>query len=186
MVKRRLLGGIALCLLLATHVAAEAPTTALIGTPPQPSWNALSPQQKTTLAPLSANWDKMDNIARKKWLGIAERYPAMKPDEQHRMQDRMREWSSLTPEQRAKVRTTYKDFNQLPPAQKQLVKQKWEAYSNLPPEEKQRIREQGKSAKLLETPSPAAEVPATTAVPPETPPAPPANEISPPDTSRQP
>lgn len=159
MVKRRLVGGVILCLTLATHATAEAPTTVVIGTPPQPSWSMLTPQQKTTLTPLSANWDKMDNIARKKWLGIAERYPVMKPDEQQRMQERMREWSSLTPEQRAKVRTTYKDFNQLPAAQKQLVKQKWEAYSSLPTEEKQRVREQGKSAKLLEAPAADASLP---------------------------
>lgn len=73
----------------------------------------------------------------------------MNPDEQQRMQDRMREWSKLTPEQRAKIRDTYKDFNQLPPEQKRVVKQKWQAYSNLSDEEKQRLRESGKSAKLL-------------------------------------
>jgi hypothetical protein len=135
MVKRRLVGGVILSLTLIAAVNAQAPTTAVIGTLPQPAWAQLSPQQKTILAPLINNWDKMDNIGRKKWLGIAERYPSLKTDEQHRLQDRMREWSSLTPEQRAKVRGTYKDFNQLPPEQKQVVKQKWEAYSNLPPEE---------------------------------------------------
>ncbi len=97
----------------------------------------------------------MENVRRKKWLGIADRYPIMKSDEQQRMQDRMREWASLTPEQRSKVRDTYKDFNQLPAEQKKLVKQKWEAYSNLPPEEKQRARESGKSSKLLAVPTPA-------------------------------
>lgn len=91
----------------------------------------------------------MESIRKKKWLGIAERYPAMKPDEQQRTQDRMHEWAALTPEQRTKVRDSYKDFNQLPPDQKQVVKQKWEAYSNLPADEKQRVRESGKSSKLL-------------------------------------
>lgn len=138
-----------LCLALATSIAAERPPTAVIGTPPQPSWNLLGAQQKSTLAPLAGEWDKMDNVRRKKWLGIAERYPAMKPDEQHRVQDRMREWADLAPEQRAKVRDSYKEFNQLPAEQKQVVKQKWEAYSNLTPEEKQRVRQSGKSAQLL-------------------------------------
>ncbi len=96
----------------------------------------------------------MENVRRKKWLGIADRYPTMKSDEQQRMQDRMREWAALTPEQRSKVRDTYKDFNQLPAEQKKLVKQKWEAYSNLPAEEKQRARESGKSSKLLAAPTP--------------------------------
>jgi len=98
----------------------------------------------------------MESVRRKKWLGIADNYPGMKPDEQRRMQDRMREWANLTPEQRTKVRDTYKDFNQLPPEQKRVVKQKWEAYANLPADEKQRIRESGKSAKLL-APPPVAE-----------------------------
>lgn len=91
----------------------------------------------------------MEDIRRKKWLGLAERYPNMKPEEQERMQARMREWARLTPAQRAKIRDSYKDFNQLPPEQKKVVKKKWEAYSNLPSDEKQRVREQNKSAILL-------------------------------------
>ncbi|MBS1144650.1 MAG: hypothetical protein H6R14_2056 [Proteobacteria bacterium] len=91
----------------------------------------------------------MENIQKKKWLGIADRYPRLQQVDQQRMQDRMREWASLTPEQRAKIRSSYKDFNQLPPEQKQVVKQKWDAYSNLPPEQQQRLREGGKSSKLL-------------------------------------
>ena len=162
MAKRRYIGGVILCLALSTSIAAEPPTTAVIGTPPQAVWSQLNAQQKTILAPLAGEWDKMENIRRKKWLAIAERYPTMKPDEQRRMQDRMREWASLTPEQRAKVRNSYKEFNQLPSEQKQAVKQKWEAYSNLPPDEKQRVRQSGKSARLLAptaepTPPPAEE-----------------------------
>lgn len=168
MAKRRYIGGVILCLALAGTASAEPPTTAIIGTPPQPSWSVLSTQQKSILTPLSVEWDKMDNIRRKKWLGIAERYPSMKPDEQRRVQDRMREWANLTPEQRAKVRDSYKEFNQLPSEQKQVVKQKWEAYSNLPPEEQQRVRQSGKSAQLLAppaepTPPPAEEHPVTEA-----------------------
>lgn len=148
MVKRRLLGGVILCLSL-TIAIAEPPTTAIIGTPPQPLWSQLNPQQRDILAPLSSDWDKMENIRRKKWLGIADRYPAMKTDEQQRMKDRMREWAALTPEQRTKIRNSYKDFKQLPPEQKQVVRQKWDAYSNLPQEQQTRIREGGKSSKLL-------------------------------------
>lgn len=91
----------------------------------------------------------MESIRKRKWLGIAERYPGMKPDEQQRMQDRMREWSRLSPSERTKVRDTYKDFKQLPPEQKQVVKQKWDAYSSLPADERDRIRSTGKSSKLL-------------------------------------
>lgn len=160
MVKRRYIGGVILSLALSGALAAEPPTTAFIGTPPQPGWSLLSTQQQAILTPLAADWDKLDNIRRKKWLGIAERYPAMKPEEQRRVQDRMREWATLTPDQRAKVRDTYKEFNQLPSEQKQTVKQKWEAYSNLPHEEKQRMRQEGKSSQLLAPPPLVEPVPA--------------------------
>jgi len=166
MAKRRLTGGVILfCLALAAPLAAEPPTSAVIGTPPQPSWSQLNPQQQNILSPLSVEWNKMENIRRKKWLGIAERYPSMKQDEQRRVQNRMREWASLTPEQRNKVRDSYKDFNQLPAEQKQVVKQKWEAYSNLPEEEKQRIRSSGKSSKLLTPAAPETPPPATAPAP---------------------
>ncbi|PKO90797.1 MAG: hypothetical protein CVU16_09255 [Betaproteobacteria bacterium HGW-Betaproteobacteria-10] len=153
MAKRRYLGGVILCLtLIAVPVLAEPPQAVSIGTLPQPAWSDLSAQQKTILAPLAKDWETMGNVRQKKWLGIAQRYPSMKPDEQIRTQDRMREWSRLTPEERAKIRNRYKDFNQLPAEQKIVVKQKWEAYSNLPNDEKQRVRETGKSTSLLNPP----------------------------------
>ena len=154
MANRRLARRIILCLALATPVFAAPPTSVVIGTPPQATWSQLTPPQKTVLAPLVNDWDGMENVRRKKWLAIAERYPSMKPEEQSRLQERMREWARMTPEQRTKVRDTYKDFNQLPPEQKQTVKQKWEAYSNLSEEEKQRARESGKSSRLLAPPPP--------------------------------
>jgi hypothetical protein len=150
MAKRRYLGGVILSLALASAAAsAQPPATAVIGTPPQPGWASLNPQQKTILAPLAGEWDMMENIRRKKWLGVAERYPSLKTEEQQRIQERMRDWAALTPEQRAKTRDSYKEFSQMPSEQKAVVKQKWEAYSNLPPEEKQRVRQGGKSAQLL-------------------------------------
>ncbi len=94
----------------------------------------------------------MESVGKKKWLGIADRYPSMSPKEQRRVIERMREWARLTPQQRAKVRDSYKDFNQLPPEQKKTVKEKWKAYSNLPAEERQRVREEGRSAQLLAPP----------------------------------
>ena len=106
----------------------------------------------------------MDNIRRKKWLGIAERFPKMTTDEQSRVQERMREWASLTPEKRAKVRDGYKEFQQLPPEKKLAVKQKWDNYySSLPDEEKQRIREGGQIARPT-TPTVAGQPPSTAAV----------------------
>ena len=89
MVKRRYLGGVILCLaLIAPPVLADLPTTVLIGTLPQPAWSQLTTQQKIILAPLANEWEGMENVRKKKWLGIADRYPSMKPDEQLRTQER--------------------------------------------------------------------------------------------------
>lgn len=141
MATRRLIAGLAFSLALAGPLQAQAPTTVIIGTPPQPGWSLLSTQQKIILAPLVGDWDQMENIRRKKWLGIAERFPKMTPDEQARVQERMREWVALTPAQRAKVRDSYKEFNQLDADKKLAVKKKWEAYSNLSEEDKVRARQ---------------------------------------------
>lgn len=160
MVKTKLVAGVALSLLLLSPVRAEPPTTAIIGTPPQPTWSQLNLDQRVVLAPLGSEWDKMEHLRRKKWLLIAERFAKMNPGEQRRVQDRMREWVLMTPEQRTKVRDSYKEFAQLPAEQKQAVKQKWEAYSNLPEEEKARIKQGAKAAKPAEATPPTATTPA--------------------------
>ncbi|MBS1199130.1 MAG: hypothetical protein H6R18_2915 [Proteobacteria bacterium] len=157
MVKRRLLAGLILGLVLAGPLLANPPTTAIIGTPPQPGWSLLSTQQKIFLAPLADDWDQMENIRRKKWLGIAERFPQMSAEDQQRVQQRMREWASLSPEKRAKIRDSYKEFRQLPREKRQAVRQKWESFSNLSDDEKQRIRQGGK---LTKTVAPSDEAPA--------------------------
>ena len=141
MATRRFIAGLAISLALAGAAQADTPTTIIIGTPPQPGWSLLSTQQKIILAPLVGDWDQMENIRRKKWLGIAERFPKMSQEEQARVQQRMREWAALTPAQRAKIRDSYKEFNQLDPEKKLAVKKKWEAYSNLSEEEKIRARQ---------------------------------------------
>ena len=162
MVKRRLTGGVILAGMASLCMATTPlpatppgipPTTALIGTLPQPSWQQLSLEQKTILAPLSEQWNNMENLRKKKWLSIAQRYPTLKPEERTRLQERMKEWASLSPEQRAKARGTYKEFQMLPGEQKESLKQKWEIYKNLPPEEQQKVRESGKSSQLLNRPS---------------------------------
>lgn len=133
---------------------ANAPTSAVLATPPQPTWQQLSAEQREILAPLRRDWDEMENFRRKKWLGIAGRYPQMKVEEQQRMQERMREWVRMPPEQRRQVRDSYKEFQQLPASQKQAVKQKWDAYSNLSEEDKIRLKE-GKRP----LPKPTADIP---------------------------
>ncbi|MFD2272905.1 DUF3106 domain-containing protein [Undibacterium arcticum] len=64
--------------------------------------------QQTALAPLAAEWDKLDPIRKqKKWLEISNKYSSMKPDDQQRLQERMHEWVKLTPEQRRVAREKF-------------------------------------------------------------------------------
>lgn len=74
----------------------------------------------------------MDPVKKKKWLGIAKRYPKMKPSEQQRMQLQMHDWYSLTPEQRELVREKYKTIKKLPPDKRHEIKRKWREYEQVP------------------------------------------------------
>ncbi|MFA7269361.1 MAG: DUF3106 domain-containing protein [Sterolibacterium sp.] len=168
-------------------LALSSPANAAVLSPlKQPSWTELSPQQREILAPLANEWDKLEYYRRKKWLGIAQRYPAMSAEEQRRLQLNMKTWVNLSPEERKLAREKYKALKKAPPEQRQTVTQKWLEYKNLPEEEKERLKKilirklqpkrgAGKPAKLA--PVPAAitvnpVVPATPAMP--TSPSPPA------------
>jgi hypothetical protein len=95
---------------------------------PKPSWDELKPQQREVLAPLAQEWNNMDSAKKKKWLGIAKRYPGMTAEEQQRTQLQMHDWYSLTPEQRELVREKYKTIKKLPPEKRHEIKQKWLEY----------------------------------------------------------
>ena len=128
----------------APPVTIATPAVAAV-TPSQPTWAQLTPAQKQILAPLASDWDKLDNVRRKKWLGIVERYGRMSPQEQERVQDRMRAWVRLTPQERRDARSKFNTLQQLPPEKKEVVLQKWQEYENLPQEEKQRLNQAAKA-----------------------------------------
>lgn len=123
MALRLLTPGLWLCFLLSAHVSAESG---------QPSWNQLMPDQREILAPLAQEWDHMNKAKKKKWLGIAKRYPGMTVEEQQRMQLQMREWYLLTPEQRQRAREKYKTIKKMPPDKRDEIKQKWRQYEQAP------------------------------------------------------
>ncbi|MET0918524.1 MAG: DUF3106 domain-containing protein [Burkholderiales bacterium] len=104
-----------------------------------PMWLELSVQEREILAPLASDWDKFDAARKSKWRGIAQRYPKMQPDEQQRVHEQMRPWSSLTPEQRQTAREQYKNMKKLPPDKKEEVRQKWMEYQQLPTETKREL-----------------------------------------------
>ncbi len=88
-----------------------------------PTWSQLTQEQQRILAPIEEAWEGLEAASKQKWLGLAKRYPKMKPQAQARLQRRMQEWVSLTPEQRHAARDKYKEFGELP-----AVREKWEEY----------------------------------------------------------
>lgn len=123
---------IALASLITAIPGWAAPSNpALMATPPQPKWSDLSIPQRIVLAPLSDDWDAMENYRQKKWISIAARFSEMPPEEQRRIQVQMQSWDKLSPEERNAARENFKTANQLPTEKKQQLKQKWEEYSSL-------------------------------------------------------
>lgn len=103
----------------------------------------------------------MDAFRRKKWIGIAQRFPDMTPLEQASMQRNMREWAKLAPEERRIAREKYQSLKRISPEERQLVRQKWEEYSTLTEEEKERLRNKAPKKPKVKTPArpPAAATP---------------------------
>ena len=130
------------------------PSAALAQTPaPDPSWAALTPQQRSVLAPLQQDWHELGPQRRAKWLEIANRYPQMAPTAQQRMQQRMTEWSRMSPEQRSEARANYQSTRELPRRDRQA---EWEAYRALPTEEREALaaRARGGQAQVNAAPLP--------------------------------
>lgn len=117
-----------------------------------PTWAELNPAQQRALAPLAADWDKLESFRKKKWLEIGNKFAAMTPDEQARIQERMREWAKLTPEQRRVARDSYARTKKLNREQKSA---KWEQYQHLPEEQKKKLAADAAAKK------PVANLPAT-------------------------
>ena len=91
------------------------------------------------LAPLKADWEKLEAERRRKWIGIANRYPKMKPEEQERVQRRMQDWAKLSPEQRRQARENYKRIAKAPPEKREQLRDAWAEYQALPPEQRQSL-----------------------------------------------
>jgi len=102
----------------------------------KPLWRALTPAQQLALQPLAGEWDQMDGVRKQKWLQLASRFSAMKPEEQQRVQERMREWVKLTPEQRELARETYNRTRKITQDEKTAT---WESYQQLPDEQKKKL-----------------------------------------------
>ena len=106
------------------------------------NWASLSASQKEALAPLSKEWDQLDGARKGKWLEIAARYPTLPTEQQHRLRERMVEWTRMSPAERQRARIGYQHAGELrTPEQESKLREKWDAYQALPAEKRQRLAE---------------------------------------------
>ena len=142
--QRPLWAALALLLVLVAPAPAQ-PQPSPVKRPPiestGPSWQSLSSQQRTTLAPLQNDWGSINATRKAKWLDIAARYPKLPPSEQERLQARMIEWARMTPNERGRARLNYQEAKQLPNQERQ---DKWQAYQALPEDQRQALTTRGK------------------------------------------
>jgi Protein of unknown function (DUF3106) len=108
----------------------------------KPLWSELKPEQQSALAPLQAEWLKMSEIQKRKWLEISKNYNKLSADDQTKLHARMTDWARLSPEQRAQARLNFSTAKALSPDEKQ---KKWDAYQALSPEEKTKLEAKAKA-----------------------------------------
>ena len=99
-------------------------------------WRELQPTQQQALAPLSAQWDALNESQKRKWIAMSTNFLKMSGDEQRKLHSRMTEWVSLSPQQRSIARLNYGETRKLSSDDK---KAKWEQYQALSPEEKKAL-----------------------------------------------
>ena len=125
---------IALCVAAA---AAAQPAAKKAPKPSRPAWAELTADQQMILAPLKDDWADLAPDRRRKWVGIAKRYPTMNAKEQERVQRRMQRWAALTPQQRMQARENYKRMaKQRAEKRNQKLAERWAEYQALPPHER--------------------------------------------------
>jgi len=133
---------LALCL-AAVAAAQQPPAKPPAAKPPaaaknqnRPAWAELTADQQMILAPLKADWESLAPERRRKWIGIAKRYPGMNAKEQERVQRRMQAWAKLSPEQRRIARENYKRIAKQRVEKQQQLAERWAEYQALPPHER--------------------------------------------------
>jgi len=140
-----------LALFLTTAVLAEPPVDVARKPAPKakpaakakaqvrPAWAELTAEQQRILAPLKADWESLEPERRRKWIGVAKRYPAMTVQSQERVQRRMQTWAKLSPEQRRQARETYKQIVKVPPEKRGNLREQWAEYQSLPEREREAV-----------------------------------------------
>ncbi|MGY0193593.1 DUF3106 domain-containing protein [Leptothrix sp. BB-4] len=107
-----------------------------------PGWADLSPKEQQVLQPLKEQWGTIDAVRKQKWRDIAERFPAMTPDQQARTSSRMVEWAAMSPAQRNAARLQFEQVRQVPASERQA---RWDAYQSLPTEQREALVKQAET-----------------------------------------
>lgn len=114
------------------------------------AWAALSAAQQQALEPLSGEWTKMGDLQKEKWLAIGKKFAKMKPEEQQRLHERMRDWVKLTPAQRSAARTNYARAKKLDAEEKN---EQWSKYQQLSDEQKKKLAQAKLPKRVAKLPS---------------------------------
>jgi hypothetical protein len=101
-----------------------------------PTWQSLSANQKTALAPLHKLWPEISEAQKRKWLALSVNFSDRSAEEQAKMQARMKDWAKLTPQQRALARLNFAEVQQVTVDER---KSKWEAYQSLSRDERHEL-----------------------------------------------
>ena len=101
-----------------------------------PTWQSLSANQKTALAPLHKLWPEISEAQTRKWLALSVNFSDRSAEEQAKMQARMKDWAKLTPQQRALARLNFAEVQQVTVDER---KSKWEAYQSLSRDERHEL-----------------------------------------------
>lgn len=103
----------------------------------RPAWNELTKDERRALQPLQADWARMSEPHKRKWIELSRNYPQMAPADQQRLHARMTDWAKLSPQQRAQARLNFAQASELTPEERQ---ERWKAYQALTPEQRNQLR----------------------------------------------
>ena len=122
----------------ASSQVTSAPAASASANKPEssPTWQSLSANQKTALAPLHKLWPEISEAQKRKWLALSVNFSDRSAEEQAKMQARMKDWAKLTPQQRALARLNFAEVQQVTLDER---KSKWEAYQSLSRDERHEL-----------------------------------------------
>ncbi len=84
-------------------------------------WSSLSSAEQRALSPLAGQWEQLDDVQRDKWRAMVDRFDTMTPDEQARVQSRMRSWSRLSGNERVRALEQYRALRNIAPERREDV-----------------------------------------------------------------